>query len=278
MVARIGSPRLRARVLRWGGCLLVLCASACSTRGGKPAETASAEAARRDTKILHEPCDLNSASAEKHDVNRDGRADLTIVRNGKSEVCRGVDLNFDGVIDAWVYKDKAGKERRRESDFDRDGRIDEVAIYQAGELVEKRRATSLAGRFDTWHFFKHGELVRTERDADGNSFVDQWWEYAKDRSKDCPLIHSDVDGDGKPDPGATVDVCQEDEYAPAPMDDAEASAPGAPEAEPAPQDAPPAAEDVDEQPAADAEDDGSSGSATELQDTRSVAAKGEASR
>jgi hypothetical protein len=38
--------------------------------------------------------------------------------------------------------------------------------------------------------------------------VDQWWEYPDGRSEDCPLIHSDVDGDGHPDPGATVDVCQ----------------------------------------------------------------------
>jgi hypothetical protein len=75
-------------------------------------------------------------------------------------------------------------------------------------LVEQRRSTSQAGKLDTWHFFEAGRLARTERDDNGDDYVDQWWEYPEQRSRDCPLIHSDVDGDGRPDPGATVDVCR----------------------------------------------------------------------
>src|SRR5690606_21742218 len=51
----------------------------------------------------------------------------------------------------------------------------------------------------------------TERDSDGDTVVDQWWEYPK---PECPMIHSDVDGDGRPDPGATVDFCKETGYVP----------------------------------------------------------------
>ncbi|MCB9590957.1 MAG: hypothetical protein H6718_36470 [Polyangiaceae bacterium] len=160
---------------------------------------------RRDTAIVHEDCDLDKG--QKTDVNGDGRPDITIVRSGATEVCRAVDLNFDGKIDAWVYRDGSGQVRRRESDYDRDGRVDEISTYQGGLLKEQQRATTLGGKLDTWHFFEAGKLVRTERDSDGDAVIDQWWEYPTPDKPECPLIHSDVDGDGRPDPGATVDVC-----------------------------------------------------------------------
>jgi hypothetical protein len=163
----------------------------------------------KDTRILHEDCPLDGSGAESQDVNGDGRADRTVVRSGGVERCRGLDLNFDGTIDAWVYLEPDGKVRRRESDYDRDGRIDEVALYSRGALVERQRATSLMGKLDTWQFYEGDKVVRAERDSNGDDVIDQWWEYPSGRSADCPLIHSDVDGDGRPDPGATVDVCGE---------------------------------------------------------------------
>ena len=125
-------------------------------------------------------------------------------------MCRAVDLNFDVKIDTWIYRDASGNVTRRENDYDRDGRVDEISIYQGGSLVESsRRATSLVGRLETWQLYLGGKLARTERDSDGDAHIDQWWEYPKPDQPDCPLIHSDVDGDGHPDPGATVDVCGE---------------------------------------------------------------------
>src|SRR5690606_17268442 len=84
----------------------------------------------------------------------------------------------------------------------------EVATWQGGVLVARERATTLAGRLDTWEYFERGVLVRAERDADGNGIVDQWWEYTRAQRPDCPVVHSDVDGDGRPEPGATVDLCE----------------------------------------------------------------------
>jgi hypothetical protein len=118
-----------------------------------------------------------------------------------------MDFNFDGVIDAWVYLDPAGRSRRRENDYDKDGQVDEISIYTGGILVEQRRSTALAGKLDTWQYYASGKLTRAERDSNGDDYVDQWWEYPAGRSVECPLIHSDVDGDGRPDPGTTVDVC-----------------------------------------------------------------------
>lgn len=171
----------------------------------------AANVSKRDTVMVHEPCDVNSSDAEKLDANGDGRAEIVIVKSGGREVCRAVDLNFDGKIDVWEYRDASGQVRRRETDYDRDGKIDEVAEYRNGVLVSKVRATTLNDKVDTWQYYDNGVLARVERDSDGDGVVDQWWEYKR---PDCPLIHADTDGDGRPDPGATVDYCKETGYTP----------------------------------------------------------------
>lgn len=163
----------------------------------------------RDTRVAHEDCAAAQAGASAEDINGDGRPDRRTATDGARPRCRTLDFNFDGAVDAWVYLDEVGQLRRREYDYDRDGIVDEVSLYRGGALVEQQRATSRAGKLDTWHFFNAGQVARTERDSNGDDYIDQWWEYPDRRSADCPLIHSDVDGDGQPDPGATVDVCRD---------------------------------------------------------------------
>jgi hypothetical protein len=165
----------------------------------------------RDTKVTHEACDTGSSDAEKIDANGDGKPDITIVRRGGREVCRAVDLNFDGVVDAYSYFDDSGQLRRRENDYDKDGQIDEITTFKAGQIAEKDQSTALARHLDTWDFYQAGALVRTERDSNGDGVIDQWWEYPK---PGCPLIHADVNNDGRPDPGATIDYCKETGYVP----------------------------------------------------------------
>lgn len=163
---------------------------------------------RRSTEIVHEPCAIDERDAQRLDVNGDGKADLMRVVKNSKETCRALDLNFDGVIDTWVYLAPDGRVRRRESDFDRDGRIDEISDYRGGVMQAQKHATNLAGQLDTWHFYEQGRLQRSERDANGDSVIDQWWEYPRYPRSNCALVHSDVDGDGRPDPGATVDLCE----------------------------------------------------------------------
>src|SRR5690606_29048006 len=182
----------------------------CAGSSGK-VDSASDVTGPRPTEIIHEECDVEDSSAERMDANGDGIADVTSVKSGNQVSCQAFDLNFDGKVDSWVYFDSSGQVRRRESDYDRDGRIDEIAIFKGGVLIEKHRATTLNNRLDTWDFFQSGALARSERDSDGDSVVDQWWEYPKPGS---PLMPSDVDGDGRPAPGATVDFCKETGYVP----------------------------------------------------------------
>lgn len=201
----------------WSRCVLALSLLAvvgCSGRGPKGPGSDKPGVTRRDNKMAHSPCDVTGQGAKGINVGGDAKADMVMVRYGGREVCRALDLNFDGVVDAWVYYDAQGKVSRRENDYDRDGNTDEIILYLGGVTVEKRRATAMVGRIDTWHFYRFGKLSKTERDADGDAIIDQWWEYPKPDHPECPLIHADTNGDGRPDPGASVAVCDEPGYVP----------------------------------------------------------------
>ncbi len=212
-----GQPRGHLRRVGTGLVLGALVACGCAGTKSVTVQAETGEQTRRDTRIEHESCDVDSASADKQDVNGDGRPDLVTV--GGTRGCQAADLNFDGSWDSYVYRNADGSVRRRESDFDRDGRIDEISTFRGGALIARQRATRLDGQLDTWHFYEQGRLTRTERDSDGDAVIDQWWEYPRQNKLECPLVHSDVDGDGRPDPGATVDMCPPDETAPPEPDD-----------------------------------------------------------
>jgi hypothetical protein len=204
-----GRHRSACRVWSTAAALVFGLGACGATQDAGPKANRRSRIEPRDTRLTHEDCPVSGAGSSSEDINGDGRADRRTVSLGARPRCRTLDFDFDGVVDAWVFLDGAGQLRRRESDFDGDGRVDEVSLYRAGVLVEEQRVTTRAGKLDTWHYFRGGRVARTERDSNGDDYVDQWWEYPDQRPSDCPLIHSDVDGDGQPDPGATVDVCRD---------------------------------------------------------------------
>ena len=204
------TSRTRDTNTAWAWLVLAMFQLGCNGAGGAGANSPNS-ATRRDTQVVHEKCDVASETVEKIDANGDSKPDITVVREGGREVCRAVDLNFDGVIDAYTYFDASGQLRRRENDYDKDGQIDEIATFKGGQIAEKNQSTALAQHLDTWDFYQAGALVRTERDSNGDGMIDQWWEYPK---PGCPLIHADMNNDGRPDPGATIDYCKETGYVP----------------------------------------------------------------
>jgi len=183
--------------------LLLLAGAAAGCRPREP-EVGDGDATVHETKVELEPCDGDSA--ERYDADDDGNPEVVIYKQGVRPICKRLDFDDDGRPDRTTFFDRQGRVRRVESDFDRDLRIDEIAIYEAGVIQEKWRATVLRGQLDTWEYYEGGVRVRSERDADGDGVVDQWWDYAR---RDCPLIHSDVNGDGLADPGSTIDYCKE---------------------------------------------------------------------
>jgi hypothetical protein len=236
------SPR-SAPIARWLGAFAVVgvallaAASGCSgSQAAKGAQTAGMTP--RDTRIVHEPCDAESSSAQKVDVNGDGRPDIIHVMNGGKETCRVLDLNLDGAVDAFVYYDAQGHERRRESDYDRDGRADEIDVFENGALVRKERETNFDDKIDTWDHYQGEHIARRERDSDGDGVIDQWWQFNDPSNPKCAIVASDANADGKPDPDSVVDLCNEG-YKPAVP--GAPTAPAAPSAAPAASSAAPAA-------------------------------------
>lgn len=185
-------------------CLLSCLLGGCA-RGATPVAADRLDLPRRAVAVVHEPCDVDAA-ARSTDVSGDGRPDFVVVTLPDGR-CEAYDLNFDGRVDLWAYFAADGAKRRTESDYDRDGRVDEVVVYERGQRVRALLATSLAGQIDTWQTSNDGRLARMERDADGDAVVDQWWEFPGGQGLQCALVHMDIDKDGLPDPGATVDLC-----------------------------------------------------------------------
>jgi hypothetical protein len=225
-----------ARRISMGLMTVAVVACAAST----PAPTSSrSPSGERDTTIRHDPCDKDSSAAQKVDVNGDSRPDIVHVMQGGREVCRVVDLNLDGAVDAFIYYDDKGIERRRESDFDRDGRADEIAHYQGGAVTLKERETNFDDKIDTWDHYEGSRLVRRERDSDGDMIVDQWWQFNNPTNAKCAVVATDQNADGKPDPNSVVDLCGESYGAPKPGAAPTAGAPtsavsAAPPSSPAP--------------------------------------------
>lgn len=165
----------------------------------------------RDTELVLEKCDDGVGELRELDADADGHADLIEVGSGSQLACRRVDLDLDGRMDRTTFFADGGAVRRIESDYDRDGVVDEIMLLDAGIVREKHRVTMPRGQLDTWEFYKGGKLIATERDQNGDGVIDQWWEYP---TEPCPLIHSDVNRDGRPDPAATIDYCKETGYVP----------------------------------------------------------------
>ncbi|MCH2109311.1 MAG: hypothetical protein MK135_08275 [Polyangiaceae bacterium] len=210
-IARASETKARLRLHRFlllPSLGLTVLSSGCSQP--KSAETADIRA-YRDTEIVLENCSIESEEAIALDANADGRPEVVRVMDGDRELCRVVDLNLDGKVDRTTFFDDLGKVRRVESDFDRDGRIDEVALFKSGIIQSRFRATTMDGNFDTWECYERGVLKETERDENGDGAIDQWWEHPV---QGCPIIHVDADRDGRPDPGESIDYCEETGFVP----------------------------------------------------------------
>lgn len=171
--------------------------------GGDNTATASAKLPEgvRSQSIEHEQCSEGGHKVEQVDVNNDGRPDIKRVYDGGHEICRISDLNRDGKPDMFEYYDAAGNLRRREADYDDNGVVNSIEIYENGKLVRAELDATSQGRIDTWDTFDSaGKRIKRERDSNGDGRVDQWWTYDGDKI----TVASDKNGDGKPDPDAVV--------------------------------------------------------------------------
>ena len=198
------SGRMRAGALGVGlGVASVFVAAVVGCGGGDSAvANAKLPNGVRSQTIEHEACSESGHRVETVDVNNDGKPDIRRVYDGNVEVCRISDLNRDGKPDLFEYFDKTGQLRRREADYDDNGIVNAIEIYENGKLVRAEIDTTNQGRIDTWDTFDPatGKRIKRERDATGDGRIDQWWTY----NGDHVTIAMDKNGDGQPEPEAVI--------------------------------------------------------------------------
>ena len=180
----------------------VLAGLGCGSDSASGVANAKLPDGARSQVIDHEACDESGNKVEMLDANNDGKPDIKRVSKGGREVCRITDLNHDGKPDMFEYYDQTGQLRRREADYDDNGVVNSIEHFENGKLIRRELDTTNQGRIDTWDFFdpNTGGRIKRERDANGDGKIDQWWTYEGGQV----TIAMDRNGDGQPDPDATI--------------------------------------------------------------------------
>lgn len=170
--------------------------------GGSEVRGTNVAGEGRSVVIEHEPCDEAGHRTVAYDTNNDGKPDIKLVMDGDRKICRITALKNEGRPSMFEYFDASGQIRRREFDDFGDGTANQIEHYEGGKLVRREFDTSNHGRLDTWDFFdpSTGKLAKRERDTTGSGHVDQWWTY----DASGVTVARDRDGDGLPDPNATL--------------------------------------------------------------------------
>jgi hypothetical protein len=97
----------------------------------------------------------------------------------------------------------------RAIDTDGDGKADRVRVSFQGKDRCYGEDSNHDGRIDTWDVMdESGRLTKRAHDSNDDGKVDQAWTFDPTR-KGCATVAPDADGDGKPDPGSPVDICQQ---------------------------------------------------------------------
>jgi|SRR5579859_5173853 len=96
----------------------------------------------------------------------------------------------------------------RAYDTDGDGKVDRIRVGVNGKDHCYGEDTNHDGKIDTWDVTDGaGRITRRAHDANGDGRADQAWTFDPTRTG-CASVAPDIDGDGKPDPGSPVDICQ----------------------------------------------------------------------
>ncbi len=184
--------------------LVAACSS--SGKGAKGGESRGEWAGEtRDVTITHEPCDPAGKQVQTFKGDSElasGKSFVTHVYEGGREVCSFADLNGDGNIDVFRYFGPDGRLRRVESAYTHSKSIDEIALYENGEISLVMRETNFDGKLDTWDYYEGGKLVRRERDKTGDGRLDEWWTFDPG-TENATIVQADP-RTGKPDPTQTV--------------------------------------------------------------------------
>ncbi|MFW5876095.1 MAG: hypothetical protein ACOCXM_05115 [Myxococcota bacterium] len=143
----------------------------------KSLESEVPEGSRGDESVRQE-CVTEGAEVEATDVNNDDDPDIRHVLTDGRRKCSEIDLNYDGLADITRFYGPDGETPiREEHDFDFDGKLDQIAFFDNGELVRKELDTNFDNRIDTWMWCDGGQVEKAERDRRNTGDVDTWEVY-----------------------------------------------------------------------------------------------------
>lgn len=109
------------------------------------------------------------------DLNRDGRADVSVLYSDGVVVREELDLDFDGRIDQADHYE--GGERVRSELFREDGGIRAVRVYDGQDLARIEVDADADGRPERVEYYRKGELLSVGHDEDGDGEADRWTPY-----------------------------------------------------------------------------------------------------
>lgn len=149
--------------------------------------------------VLSETPTDDGLTQQKIDLDGDAVADVSNFWRERSDGPRQLirkesDLNRDGKIDVRTWFDSSGQIEKEEMDGDFDGRVDWTDHYQGGKRVLSEVDTDYDGAYDLFKVYEDGKVRRKERDTNGDGQLD-FWEYL-DEQGNVVKVGRDVDGDG----------------------------------------------------------------------------------
>jgi hypothetical protein len=206
--ARFDTLRLIAPLL---GALALGCGASDATKQETTAANDRSKALPSDAQSTQQHCAGADANHEvsEYDTSGDEAPDVrkVFLRMGEGTlarlilVCRESDLNADGRKDVVRYYSDEGRPLREEADRNFDGKMDQLTVFQDGQILRQEFDSQADGKIDTKVFFDAGKPLRAERDLAARSTAERWqpdrWEYYEEGR--VVRMGTDVDGDGKVD-------------------------------------------------------------------------------
>ena len=208
--------RAHARCVRAAVCVLALAAVGCGgskqdDKGTTAAKSDRSKSLPSDAQAMTSHCSLkdNRYEVSEYDTSGDEKPDVRkmFLRVGEGAlarlvlVCRESDLNADGTKDVVRYYSEDGRPQREEADRNFDGKMDQVTVFQEGQILRQEFDTQGDGKVDTKVYFDQGKPLRAERDLQARSTPERWmpdrWEYFEEGR--VVRMGTDLDGDGKVD-------------------------------------------------------------------------------
>lgn len=171
-------------------------ASGCGSRSQADAN-GGRDHVKQHERVRNSNVDFSSMDVRGFDIDGDGIPDvLHYSKDGVVRVER-YDLNFDGQIDMDTYYGPDGSLQERSFYLNDDDGVDVIGLYENEEMVEKYVSIDFDGRFPVVkHYDSEGDLLRVERDSNGDGRTDIWEYYD---GGELVRVARDTDSDGVPD-------------------------------------------------------------------------------